>query len=108
MRDKGEKRNRGNSKGVQVVPKKDKQGYKQNRRNLVPIDSINKKEMKSESPVSVKLDWIQKDITEIKEKLERDYVTRQEFNPVKNVVYGMVSTMLLAVLGAIVALVIKQ
>lgn len=64
--------------------------------------------MKSETPVSVKLDWIQKDITEIKEKLERDYVTRQEFNPVKNVVYGMVGTMLLAVLGAIVALVIKQ
>jgi len=57
--------------------------------------------------MTVKLDWIQKDISDIKEKLEKDYVTRQEFNPVKNVVYGMVATLLLAVLGAIVTLVLR-
>ena len=48
-----------------------------------------------------------KDIVEIKEKLESHYVNREEFNPVKNLVYAGVGVILIAVVGAIVALVVK-
>ena len=63
--------------------------------------------MKEETPITVKLDWIQKDISDIKKKLEKDYVTEQEFKPVKNVVYGMTATILLAVIGTILTFVLK-
>jgi Na+/H+ antiporter NhaC len=45
---------------------------------------------------------------EIKDSLQSQYVTRNEFNPVKSIVYGMVGVILLAVLGALVALVVGQ
>ena len=41
------------------------------------------------------------------DSIEKIYVTRNEFNPVKSIVYGMVGVILLAVLGALTALVIK-
>ena len=60
-----------------------------------------------ETPITVKLDYIQRDINEIKKRLEDEYVTRQEFQPIKSIVYGMVSVILLGVIGAIVTLVLK-
>ena len=48
--------------------------------------------------------YIRKDVDEIKDKLERMYVTHEEFEPIKKVVYGMVATMLLAVLAGILKL----
>ncbi len=36
-----------------------------------------------------------------------DYVTKNEFKPVKNIVYGGVGVVLLAVVGAVVALVVR-
>lgn len=57
---------------------------------------------------------VQKDVLYIKEaisrvelRLERDYVTREEFNPVRTIVYGMVGIVLTAVLVTLVALVVK-
>ena len=50
---------------------------------------------------------VKEDVKDIKEKLDKDYVTQDQFTPVKNIAYGLVSTILLAVVGAIVALVIK-
>lgn len=50
---------------------------------------------------------VKDDVREIKDKLEKDYVTEDEFTPVKNIAYGLVSTILLAVIGALVALVLK-
>lgn len=38
----------------------------------------------------------------------RNFITRAEFEPVKKVVFGMVSLILVAVVGAIVALVVKK
>ena len=65
------------------------------------------------------IDYMKKDIGEIKVKLDSHYVTKEEFDtiknnhvtkeqfgPVKNIVYGMVGTVLLAVLGALIALVV--
>ena len=50
---------------------------------------------------------VKEDVKDIKEKLDKDYVTQDQFTPVKNIAYGLVSTILLAVIGALVALVLK-
>jgi hypothetical protein len=50
---------------------------------------------------------VKNDVREIKDRLEKDYVSQDQFTPVKNIAYGLVSTILLAVIGALVALVLK-
>jgi hypothetical protein len=54
------------------------------------------------------LEYIKRDISEIKSTLKSDYVTRDEFSPIKSIVYGLVGIVLTAVVGALVALVVKQ
>lgn len=60
-----------------------------------------------------KLAVMQTDLTYIKEKLNAvdtkvssNYVSKEEFEPIRRIVYGVVSLILVAVVGAIVALVI--
>jgi hypothetical protein len=60
-----------------------------------------------------KLAVIQTDLTYIKEKLNAvdtkvssHYVSKDEFEPIKKIVYGLVSLILIAVVGAIVTLVV--
>lgn len=55
-----------------------------------------------------KIEYIEKEVSKISEKLEKDYVTQDQFAPVSKIVYGMVSVILLAVIGAVVALVIRN
>lgn len=50
---------------------------------------------------------VKNDVREIKDRLEKDYVSQDQFTPVKNIAYGLVSTILLAVIGALVELVLK-
>lgn len=50
--------------------------------------------------------YIKEDVTEIKLKLEKDYVTREEFEPIKKVVYGLIGLILVAVVSALIGLVI--
>jgi len=57
--------------------------------------------------IAIKLEYIQSDIQDIKKKLESDFVTQDQFSPIAKVVYGLVSIMLVAVAGAVAALVIK-
>jgi hypothetical protein len=52
------------------------------------------------------ISYIKGQIVEIKQKLEGEYVTHDEFEPVKKVVYGLVSLILVAVVGALLGLVI--
>lgn len=54
------------------------------------------------------LEYIKRDISEIKLTLKTDYVTREEFSPIKSIVYGLVGIVLTSVIGALVALVIRQ
>jgi hypothetical protein len=61
----------------------------------------------------IKLAVIQTDLTYIKEKLNavdtkvsQNYVSKDEFEPVRKIVYGLVTLILIAVVGALVALVI--
>lgn len=63
-----------------------------------------------ESSIAViltKVNYIEQEIKDIKAKLEKDYVTHDEFQPIQKVVYGLVSLILLSVVGAIIALVLK-
>lgn len=46
-------------------------------------------------------------VEEIKQKMEKHYVSINEFTPVKNLVYGMVGLILVAFIGALVTLVVK-
>lgn len=52
------------------------------------------------------ISYIKRDVTEIKDKIERSYVTREEFEPIKKIVYGLVALILITVVGAVLALVI--
>jgi len=51
------------------------------------------------------MEYIQKDIAEIKLKLDQKYVSKEEFSTVRNIVYGLVSLILVAFVGAIFTLV---
>jgi thiosulfate reductase cytochrome b subunit len=54
------------------------------------------------------LGYIKGAVLEIKTRLEKEYVTKEEFNPVKKIAYGVVGVILIAVVGAIVKLVIAK
>lgn len=48
--------------------------------------------------------YIKEDIRSIKASLDKTYVTRSEFEPIKKVVYGLVSLILTIVVGAWVSM----
>lgn len=56
----------------------------------------------------IDLGYIKSDIAEIKQRLDNKYVSVEVFEPVKRVVYGIVTLMLVAVVGGILALIIKK
>ena len=47
-----------------------------------------------------------KQVEEINEKLDKMFVTKSEFDPIKNVVYGMIGLILVAVAGALIRLIL--
>ena len=53
------------------------------------------------------LEYIKKDIEEIKGKLERKYVSKEEFLPIKLIVYATASAAGLAAIGAILNIILK-
>ena len=58
--------------------------------------------------LDAKLASIRSDLAEMKTIMRGDYVRRDEFMPVKQVVFGLVAAVLMAVLGAVIAMVIKK
>lgn len=67
----------------------------------------------TEQTDETKLALMANDLTYIKEKLNAvdqkvstHYVSKEEFEPIKKIVYGLVSLILIAVVGALVALVV--
>ena len=52
------------------------------------------------------IEHIKSRVEKIDAKLEEDYVTHVEFEPIKKIVYGLVALILVAVVGAIVGLVV--
>lgn len=57
--------------------------------------------------LKIQLAHLKDEQEDLKAKMEK-FVTQTEFKPVRMVVFGMVSSILLAVLGAIVGLVLKN
>lgn len=55
-----------------------------------------------------KQDQYKKEADEFREKMESIFVTRTEFAPIKLLVYGATSIILMSVFGALVALVIQK
>lgn len=62
----------------------------------------------------VKLAVMQNDLNYIKEKLNtvddkvsNHYVSKEEFEPIKKIVYGLVGLILVAVVGALLSVVVK-
>lgn len=51
---------------------------------------------------------VREDIKELNTKIDNNYVTRIEFEPVRNLVYGMVSLVLTVVVGGLLVLVIRK
>jgi hypothetical protein len=52
--------------------------------------------------------YIKEKIIVIEEKLEQNYVTQDEFDPIKKIVYGLVALILTGVVGALLGLVILK
>lgn len=52
------------------------------------------------------IEYIKLELQNITEKLEKNYVERTEFEPIKRLVYGVVSLILTSVIIALLALVI--
>lgn len=51
--------------------------------------------------------YLRNSIDKIDRKLSSGYVTKEEFDPIKRTVYGLISLVLVAVVGALLALVVK-
>ena len=60
------------------------------------------------STTSTKLDAIKESIDDLKARLDTKYVTVEAFDPVRNIVFGMAALMMIAVVGALIALVVKS
>lgn len=59
------------------------------------------------SVIANDINYIKRDVSEIKEKLQKNYVSREEFEPIKKVVYGLIGTVLLSFVGALLVYVTK-
>lgn len=58
--------------------------------------------------LAVKLDAVREDIAEIKDVLDSKLVTKDEFEPIKRLVYGVVGLVLSSVVAAVLALVLRS
>jgi Flp pilus assembly protein TadD len=58
--------------------------------------------------IATKVESIENKVDEIGIKLEGHYVTKEEFDPVKKIIYGVVGLILTSVVGALLALVVLR
>lgn len=58
--------------------------------------------------IDTKLERVLEDISKLFDALETRYITKEEFAPVKNLVYGLVALILATVFGALLLLVIVK
>jgi hypothetical protein len=58
--------------------------------------------------VAKDIEFIKYEVTEIKHKIEGNFVTKEEFEPIKKIVYGIISLILTAVVGGLISLVVLR
>lgn len=68
---------------------------------------IDERTMRSEKDLVELKESFKKEMSDLRESLQKEYVTSKEFLPVRNIVYGMVSVILVAVLTGVIALVVR-
>lgn len=56
---------------------------------------------------NVTLKTIYDAVQDLRDEVRNTYVTKDEFKPVKTIVYGIVGTVMLAVGGAIISIVVR-
>lgn len=56
--------------------------------------------------IATDLTYIKEKLNAVDQKVSTHYVSKEEFEPIKKIVYGLVSLILIAVVGALVALVV--
>lgn len=60
------------------------------------------------SAIEYQMGYLVRAVDDIKLNLKNDYVKRDEFLPIQKLMYGMVSIVLISVVGALIALVLKK
>lgn len=53
------------------------------------------------------LGYVRKQLDTIDSKVSNHYVSKEEFDPIKKIVYGLTGLILVAVVGALLSLVVK-
>ena len=56
--------------------------------------------------IKKEVDGVSKKVTDLDDKVSKNYVSQEEFKPIKMLVYGLVGIILVAVIGALLKLVI--
>ena len=69
--------------------------------------TFNYKDEKLLNDMAKDIIYIRRDVDKIIAQLDKDYVTKDQFEPIRKIVYGLVGTILIAFLGAVIAVVIK-
>ena len=77
---------------------------------LMPIPGTKKQRVLNTNVqiLASNIDSIKEDIKDIKAVLRGSYVTQDQFGPVKLIVYGLVTLVLLSVIGTLLTIVLKQ
>lgn len=58
--------------------------------------------------VKADIKYLVKEVDKIQVQLEKDYVTQDQLEPIKKIVYGLVGTMLIAVVTALMAIILRK
>lgn len=54
------------------------------------------------------ISYIKKAISDLSAKIDDNYITRQEFEPIRKLVYGLVALILTGVVGGLLTLIIQK
>lgn len=74
----------------------------------IAIQTIASAASAAQSVVNLDIGYIKRDVAEIKKMLDDKYITKSEFWPVKTIAYGLVSLVLVAVVGSVMTIVITK
>lgn len=68
---------------------------------------LNTRNSNSIAVIANDISYMKQDLSDIKGKLEKDYVTRQELDPIKKIVYGLVGLIMTGVVGGLMTLLLS-
>ena len=68
----------------------------------------NQREIESLAVIQNDIGYIKRDVADIKTTVQNSYVTKDEFEPIQKIVYGLVGLVLIAVAGGLISLVVRK